>query len=103
MGWNKTHDLTVVTGSYQKDGETKKRYENVGQVLTNDDGEEMLLLKRSFNPAGVPFKDGSDQVIIGKFAVRDDSAPRQQAPARQQSAPRQQAPQSTATDDDCPF
>ncbi|HET6725920.1 MAG TPA: hypothetical protein VFH85_07945 [Gammaproteobacteria bacterium] len=87
MGWRKTHDLAVVTGSYMKDGESKNRYENVGQVLVGDDGNEMLMMKRSFNPAGVPFKEGGDMIIVNRFEVRD----REQAPARQ--AP--PAPRST--------
>ncbi len=64
MGWTKVKYLAVVVGSYQKDGQTKNRYQNVGQVLRNDNGEEMMMLNRSFNPAGVPYKDGSDSIII---------------------------------------
>jgi hypothetical protein len=29
----KVYDLVVSVGSYQKDGETKKRYKNVGVVM----------------------------------------------------------------------
>ncbi len=86
MGWTKVKDLAVVVGSYQKDGQTKNRYQNVGQVMRNDSGEEMMMLNRSFNPAGVPYKDGSDSIIISQFDPRDKdgAAP---AKAHQTSTP----------------
>ena len=34
----------------------------------------MLMLNRHFNPAGVPFKDGSDTIIISQFDVREKDA-----------------------------
>ena len=79
----KIKDLAVKTGSYtDRNGETKNRYENVGSILEMDDGGKMMLLKRSFNPAGVPFKDGSDQIIISVFDVkpRDGEGSFQEAP-----------------------
>lgn len=79
----KIKDLAVKTGSYTNhNGETKGRYENVGSILQMDDGSKMMLLKRSFNPAGVPFKEGSDQIIISLFDPKDkDAAPVAAAPA----------------------
>lgn len=74
----KIKDLAVKTGSYtDRSGETKVRYENVGSILQMDDGSKMMLLKRSFSPAGVPFKDGSDQIIISLFdpKEKDSGAP----------------------------
>lgn len=68
----KIKDLAVKTGSYtDRLGQTKGRYENVGSILQMDDGSKMLLLKRSFNPAGVPFKEGSDQIIISMFDPKE--------------------------------
>lgn len=68
----KIKDLAVKTGSYTNhNGETKGRYENVGSILQMDDGSKMMLLKRSFNPAGVPFKEGSDQIIISLFDPKE--------------------------------
>lgn len=68
----KIKDLAVKTGSYTNNaGETKGRYENVGSILQMDDGSKMILLKRSFNPAGVPFKEGSDQIIVSLFDPKE--------------------------------
>jgi hypothetical protein len=88
----KIQDLCVVVSSYtDQSGAKKNRYENVGHVLQIDDGS-MILLKRTFNPAGVPNPDGRDTVILSRFDVEDSSsAP---APAIQQQ------PQFT---DDNPF
>lgn len=62
----KSHDLTVKIGEHNGKG----IWENVGCVLTTDNGE-MMLLKRTFNPAGVPNPDGKDSIIISKFPVRE--------------------------------
>lgn len=73
----RTHDLAVKIGTYEKDGQTKGRYENVGSVFQDDNGGEFITLKRTFNPAGVPNPDGKDSVIISKFAVKENDAPAQ--------------------------
>jgi hypothetical protein len=77
MATRKLYDLAVKTGSYtDRSGDQKNRYENVGSILQMDDGSKMILLKRSFNPAGVPFKEGSDQIIVSMFEPKDrDAAP----------------------------
>lgn len=85
----KTHDLCVAVGEYNG----KKRYENVGVVLDNGNGP-MLLLKRTFNPAGVPNPDGKDSIIISMFE------PREKSQQGQQSQQRQDAPNY---DDSIPF
>ena len=98
MSYNKTHDLVVKTGTYTKDGEEKGRYENVGMVLTGDEGELLLLLKRTFNPAGVPKPDGKDSVALSMFEVRDRN---QDAP---KSKPRKPAAKADPDlDQDIPF
>ena len=38
-----TKRLVVKTGTYQKDGETKGEYTNIGVILNNDNGEYMLM------------------------------------------------------------
>lgn len=83
----KLYDLAVKTGSYIKDGEEKGRYENIGTVWEGDNGKYMVL-KRTFNPAGVPFKDGSDSIFISMFEPRQDEQPRQQQ-QRQRSRPQE--------------
>lgn len=65
----KLYDLAVRTGSYIKDGLEKGKYENIGAVMEGDNGKFMFL-KRSFNPAGVPFKDGSESIIVSMFTPK---------------------------------
>jgi hypothetical protein len=77
----KLYDLAVKTGSYRSNtGEEKNRYLNVGSILQMDDGGKMILLNRAFNPAGVPFREGSDQIIISMFPPKDESSPSYAAP-----------------------
>lgn len=77
MSFRKTHDLAVRVGSFEKNGETKGRYVNVGLVLKDDEGKSMILLNRTFNPAGVPNPDGKDTVIISRFEVKDKNEQKQ--------------------------
>ena len=65
----KVFELAVKVGSYQKDGETKNRYENVGAIMEGDKGQFMFL-KRSFNPAGID-ADGEESIIISMFAPKE--------------------------------
>ncbi|WP_159711577.1 hypothetical protein [Geminicoccus flavidas] len=102
MAMTKKYDLAVKTGTYQKDGETKNRYENIGAVFQGDDGP-FIVMKRSFNPAGVPFKEGSDSIMVSCFAPKDSNGgngggQRQAAPAQ-----RQAPAQRSDMDDDIPF
>jgi hypothetical protein len=90
----KLYDVAVKTGSYQTNGETKNRYENIGSVFDGDNGP-YLILKRSFNPAGVPFKEGSDSVIVSLFKPKDDTA--------QSNGSYGAARTSLPVDDDVPF
>lgn len=76
-------DLAVVTGSYFKDGLEKRRYAKVGVVMEGDDGNQFMMINRHINFAGLPFKEGSESVVVSIFDPRDDNAPRQQAPQQQ--------------------
>ena len=67
----KTHDLCVKAGTYQKDGETKNRYKNVGMILQKEDGGEMIMIDPTFNFAAVKEQD-RDFVIVAKFEVKED-------------------------------
>lgn len=63
----KLYDVTVKTGEYtNSQGETKGRYENIGTMMQGDKGP-FLILKRTFNPAGVPNPDNKDSVICSCF------------------------------------
>lgn len=70
----KVKDLAVVTGTYTKNGVQKNRYKTIGVILENDKGQFMFL-DRSFNPAGVPFKEGTDSVLISIFDPKQDDKP----------------------------
>jgi len=86
----KKYDVVVKTGSYKKNGETKNRYENIGAIMQSDNGP-FLLLKRTFNPAGI--NSEGDQILCSLFDVNRDK--------QAQSAP-QQAP-ANDFNDDIPF
>lgn len=91
----KLYDLCVKTGEYQSNGETKGRYENVGSMMQGDNGP-FLILKRTFNPAGVVNPESKDSVIISCFENQNNQ---QQQPPAQQQAPQapNQAPQQAPT------
>ena len=74
----KLYDLAVKTGSYvNNSGDNKNSYANIGVIMENDDGSRMIFIKRSFNPAGVPFKEGSESIIVSMFKpkVKDETTP----------------------------
>lgn len=72
MAFRKIKDLAVVTGTYQSNGETKKRYANVGALMESDNGQ-FLMLNAHFNPAGVPRKDGSESILVSMFDPREQN------------------------------
>lgn len=73
---HKISDLAVKTGEYvDQQGQTKGRYENVGSLMQGDNGM-FLILKRTFNPAGVPNPEFKDSVIVSCFEPQQS----QQAP-----------------------
>mgnify|MGYP000470396241 CR=1 FL=1 len=92
---SKKYDVAVKVGEYQKDGQTKGRYMNVGAVLQGKDGP-YLVLDRTFNPAGVPNPENRSNLILSLFAPKDGQQPQQQAAAHQ-PAP------AADFDDDLPF
>lgn len=88
----KLYDVAVKTGSYtDKSGATKGRYKNIGVMMEGDNGP-YLMLKRTFNPAGVPGNADRDNIICSLFKPSDD----------QGSRPAARAPLNVA-DDEIPF
>jgi hypothetical protein len=85
----KLYDLAVKTGSYQKGDETKNRYANIGAIMEGTDGNRFLFINRHFNPAGVPFKEGSESIIVSMFKPK--------------AADDQQSPPPPVSDDDIPL
>lgn len=97
MPSKKIYDLVATVGSYESQGATKKRYVTVGSVMQSDDGKQFVLMARTFNPAGVPAKENSDQILLSCFEPKEGGerqAATQPKPARQQRAD---------YDDDVPF
>ena len=90
----KKYDLAVKTGSYEKNGETKNRYQNIGSVFEGDHGFYMVL-DRTFNPAGVPNPEDRSSLIVSMFEPRDNNQP---------AATPQPGPKAPANfDDEIPF
>ena len=93
--------LVAKVGEYEKDGQTKCRYVNLGVILSNDKGE-YALLDPTVNLAGVLQQQNmmnhaagrkvGDRVMVSVFD--DDN--------RQQN-PTQPAPKSRDLDDSIPF
>lgn len=94
---HKSHDLVVKIGEYEKNGETKGRYENIGSMMQGDNGP-FIILKRTFNPAGVPNPECKDSVIVSCFEPQQQQQGQQQAAAPQQpqQQPQQQYQQGPA-------
>lgn len=69
MASTKIKDLAVKVGSYtdRESGQEKGRYENVGAVMESDDGNMFIMLKRTFNPAGVPGNADRESILISAF------------------------------------
>lgn len=98
MGFQHVKDICAVTGTYtDNSGAEKKRYLNVGRVMQGDDGNQFFLLSASFNPAGIPRKEGSDSIVLSLFDPKPKDG-QQQRPA-QQAAPKSKP----VNDDDIPF
>ena len=87
----KYSDLCVKTGEYEKDGQMKNRYINIGSRMINDDGGKFILINRTFNPAGVPNPLGKSSVIVYEFPIKEKSS----APEQTENVP--------SGDDDIPF
>lgn len=61
----KKYDVVAKVGEYQKGGETKPRWKNVGAVVTTENGFA-LLLDKTFNPAGLAEPD-RESVLLSLF------------------------------------
>ena len=58
--------LVVTTGTYQKDGETKKRTKVIGHLHSGQYGE-YITLNADVNLAAFPRKDGDDRVMVNMY------------------------------------
>lgn len=114
MASKKIRDVVVKIGEYtdRNTGETKGRFENVGALMQNDDdsGSYFIMLKRTFNPAGVPKQDDRESILLSCYVPKDqrESQPGQgesQSQRREQSYADQSGGNYGAsdTDDQTPF
>ena len=89
MSATKIYDLAVKVSTYTtRSGEEKGRWQNIGSVLQLENGGKVLLIDRTFNPAGVPNPDGRDSVMVSLFPPKEHDAPQQ--PAGKGPAPKAQ-------------
>ncbi len=102
-------EMAVVVATYEdrNTGQQKNRYRNIGVLMeseTNGECYQYLLIDRTFNPAGVPAKAGSDKVLISLFDPRernDTGQPREAASGNGQANSNNfQAPQDHHRGDD---
>jgi len=99
MAFRRVKDVSVVTGTYEQNGETKNRYKQVGVAMKGDDGSSFILLDRSFNPAGVPHKPGDDKILLSLFDPREENG----TATRPATAPARTTAPAPVGDDDIPF
>ena len=76
MASKKIRDLVVKVGEFQdrNTGQTKGRFENVGALMESEkDGvvSMFIMLKRTFNPAGVPGQDTRESLLISCYVPQD--------------------------------
>lgn len=77
----KKFDLVVKTGTYTSNGAEKARWKTIGAVMDDGKGGMYAFIERSFNPAGIPFKDGSESIMVSFFEPKDKG--QQSAPSPQ--------------------
>lgn len=99
----KKYECVVALGEYTDgQGQTKTRWQNVGAVIQTDKGH-MMLLDRTFNPAGMPNPENRTNIVVNLFEPqqRDQQSSGQQY--RQASQGGQQANGGGVDPDDPPF
>lgn len=66
-----THELKVKTGEYESEGKMKGRYQTVGAIYEGNYNSPVIYIYSTFNPAGVPRKEGSSGVRVYAFPAQD--------------------------------
>jgi len=94
MATKKIYDLAVKIGSYESNGETKGRYQNIGVVLEKDDGGRFIIMEPWFNPAGIAHEAGKG-IMVSMFEPRAKDEPDRQQPAARQGPAAQPAPRQS--------
>jgi len=77
---HKLYDVVIKTGEYtNSQNELKSRYENIGSMMQGDNGP-FLILKSTFNIAGVPNPEHKDSVIASLFEPKQQGQQQPQQP-----------------------
>jgi len=99
--------LTAKIGEYEKEGQTKGRYVNIGVVMQSNDGGEYMLLDPTVSLAGVMAQQNTlamqkgeqlrDRIMVNVWEEENNAQQYNQQPQQQyqQAAPHQHR-QSTA-------
>ena len=95
-----TKKLSAVVGEYEKDGQQKAEWANIGVMITGKNGKDYVLLDPTINLAGVLLKQNvlankrgeapSDMVMTSVFEEQNQNAPQQGGYQQPQQAPQQQ-------------
>ncbi len=94
--------LTAKIGEYEKDGQTKGRYVNLGVVMSSNDGGEYMLLDPTVSLSGVMAQQNTlamqnnqplrDRIMVNVWEEENNAQQYNQQPQQQyQQAPQQQA------------
>jgi hypothetical protein len=67
----KTHNISVTTGKYQKDGQEKSRYVIIGSVFTDDSGRMKMKIDNAH-----PTMDGGWNGWANFYPVDENVRPR---------------------------
>ena len=95
----KKYDAVIAVDEYtDNQGQQKTRWQNVGAVLQTEKGF-VLLLDRTFNPAGVKNPDGRSNVMVNLFEPNQNQQQSSAGQYRQQT----QGGQPPADDGSIPF
>ena len=69
----RTKSLKVSIGKYtNREGKERNKYVEIGSILEDGDGKKLMLLNRTFNPAGVPNPENRDAIIVAMFDVEEE-------------------------------
>jgi hypothetical protein len=85
-------NLAVANGTYEKDGQQKTRWVNVGKILEKD-GKEFMLIDPLVNFAAFPREQGKDMVMVGIFEENNNQQGQQQGYNQQQQQQNYNQPQ----------
>ena len=72
MSTHVKYNITVKVGSYEKDGQTKGKYQTVGKVMEKDDGSRFIFIDPFFNFGAVE-RNGKDSVICSLMEPKDNN------------------------------